>query len=176
MTLIQLNGANKKTVFLISLFLGLSAYASFAQVAVVDSRKLIAAVPQIAKADTLVAQKQQELSADFQARSEYVERQAVQADSLLRLRPKDSLSIQKATQARTLIEDLRKLQQSYNKQLEDYRSLLLTPYYDRINAAIKAVAIRRKQTQVIDLQFNSLLWFDPATDITEQVIVELKAK
>jgi Skp family chaperone for outer membrane proteins len=61
-----------------------------------------------------------------------------------------------------------------NIKIEDYKSLILSPYYDRINKAIKAVAQRLKLKQVIDIQSVALAYLDPTSDITEEVIKEMK--
>jgi Skp family chaperone for outer membrane proteins len=152
----------------------LVAQMSFAQVATVDSRKLIASLPQIAKADTMVLQKQNELNQVFEDRKALTQVHIRIADSLMRSRPKDSVSIKAVTRAREMAKELQELELEYNKQLTDYRSVLLTPYMDRINAAIKAVAIRRKFREVMDIQSSGLLWFDPAVDITADVEAALK--
>ncbi len=159
---------------LLSLAFGTSI--SNAQVAVINSQKVLASMPQVAKADTLVMQQRAQYVQELNKQIETVNKAAAYADSLYKTKPKDAATAKAIAEAQALNEAAKTYEQEANKKLEDYRNVMFTPYIDRTNAAIKAVAQRLKYKQVMDLQAVSMAWYDEATDITEAVIKEVANK
>ncbi|MFV0392238.1 MAG: OmpH family outer membrane protein [Paludibacteraceae bacterium] len=161
----------KKLFFVLAL---LSAVALHAQVATINSQKVLASIPQVAKADTLAMQEQQRLSREYGKMRYETQLQIGVADSLYRVNPNDAVTKAAVEKAQKAQQDLAKYEQEANKKLADYRNVLLTPYIDKVNAAVKAVAIRLKYKQVIDMQAVPLAYASEDSDITDTVIKELK--
>ena len=60
--------------------------------------------------------------------------------------------------------------------MESYKQTLLKPQTDKVLNTIKVVAGRGKYQQVLDNSAINFLYVNPITDITDQVIKELKLK
>lgn len=149
---------------------------SNAQLATVNSKTVLESIPQIKKADTLLAQEQQRLSQEYQQLRYKTQIQLGKADSLYRLKPKDSNTLQEISKAKKMNEELAESEKKINKKLSDYYNVLMTPYFEKIDLAIQNVATRKKILQVIDIQKVAFVYISPLGDITEEVIKELKAK
>jgi Skp family chaperone for outer membrane proteins len=145
-----------------------------AQVAVVNSQKILVSIPQIAKSDTLVAKETAIYAAEYNKIQIAVNQLAQVADSLYKLDPKSAATTNAITAAQNKGKELKAYADESNKKLASYKELLQKPYIDKIYAAIKTVAQLRKFMQVVD-QSNNLLYVNPATDITNEVIKTLKA-
>lgn len=150
--------------------------ATVAQVAVMDSKKVLASIPQVLKADTLAAQEQERLNDEYNQLRAKTQAQLSLADSLYKLSPRDSATLRVVAASQKLSQQLQAYPQYANKKLGDYRNVLFTPYIDRVNSAVKIVAQRLKYKQVMDVQAVPFAWFDKATDITDLVIAELNKK
>lgn len=150
------------------------ATAIHAQVATINSQKILASIPQVAKADTLAMQEQQRLSQEFGKMRYETQLQISVADSLYRVKPNDAVTKAAVEKAQKAKQDLVQFEQDANKKIADFRSVLLTPYIDKVNSAVKAVAIRLKYKQVIDTQTVPLAYLSDDANITEAVIEELK--
>ncbi len=149
---------------------------SNAQLATVDSKSILESIPQVKKADTLLVQEQQRLSQEYQQLRYKTQIQLGVADSLYRLKPKDSNTLKEISKAKKMNEELAESEKKINKKLSDYYNVLMTPYFEKIDLAIQNVATRKKILQVIDIQKVAFVYISPLGDITEEVIKELKAK
>lgn len=152
------------------------AKSLIAQIAVMDSRKVLASIPQVLKVDTLLAQEKQRLSQEYSQLRYKTQVQLGIVDSLYRLNPKDSVAMKMLDESKFLNVKLNEFQMQANKKLEDLNNVLLTPYLEKVNVAAISVAIRLKYRQVLDVQSLPFLWIDSNTDITDKVIAELKKK
>lgn len=160
-------------IFAVLLFCILSLSIS-AQVATLDSKKIFASMPILLKLDTMVATEQGRYQKEYQERSMAFQAQYKVADSLYKLRPKDAATLALVEKVQKMDTELKQYEQEANKKLTEYKSILYQPYYDKVNAAIKAVALRLKYSQVMDTQQVSFAYVDSAKDITEEVIKQLK--
>ena len=145
-----------------------------AQVATLDSQKILASMPQVQQADTLIKQEQQRLSQEYNKLRYTTQIQLGVADSLFQAQPKEATTTAAVEKAQQMNQELIEFEQTANKKLVDFQQVLMTPYYEKINAAIKKVAVRKKYTQVLDIQQVPLVYRDEKDDITQQVIEELK--
>ena len=161
--------------FLLSIVVMLAiAYQSKAQLAVVNSQKVIASMKEFAKIDTLVAKETAGYTAEYNKKQATLNQLVKIADSLFKLDQKAEPTTKAIAQAQTADKDLKAYAEGANKKIADYKQLLTKPYTDKVMAVIKTVAIRGKYMQVIDSSTTNMLYLNPATDITEQVIKELK--
>ncbi len=158
------------TIFLIGFGLH-----SQAQLAVINSQKVLASVPAFAKTDTLIAKETVGYTAEFNKKQGALNQLVKVADSLYKLDAKGANTTQAIVAAQVADKEVKAYADAANKKLADYKQLLQKPYIDKVMAAIKVVAMRRKLMQVID-STNNLLYVNPLGDITEEVIKELKLK
>lgn len=162
----------KKVTLLIFPLLVLAHFGK-AQLAVLNSQKVMASVAAFAKTDTLIAKETAGYAAEYNKRQLVLNQLVKVADSLYKIDVKSTATMKAIADAQALDKDLKTYADASNKKLTEYKQLLQKPYIDKVMAAIKAVAIRRKFMQVTD-NVNSLLYVNPLSDITEDVIKELK--
>jgi Skp family chaperone for outer membrane proteins len=151
-----------------------TAYQVKAQLAVVNSQKVLASVPAIAKTDTLIAKETAGYAAEYNKKQIVLNQLVKVADSLYKLDAKSTITSKAIADAQAADKDMKAYAETSNKKLAEYKQLLQKPYIDKVMAAIKAVALRLKYMQVIDSSSVGVLYLNPVTDITEQVIKELK--
>lgn len=72
-------------------------------------------------------------------------------------------------------ENIKQTQLVARQKAADYRASLLGEFNAELRAAAAAIAKERGATSVLIVD-DSLLWFDPAADITADVIARLRAK
>lgn len=164
---------NKITLLIFALLIGV--YQGKAQLGVINGQKVLASMPAIAKTDTLIAKETAGYTAEYNKKQAFLNQLVKQVDSLYKIDAKSLATLKAIADAQALDKDLKTFAEASNKKLIDLKQLIQKPYVDKVMAAIKTVAIRRKFMQVID-NSNSLLYVNPSTDITEDVIKELKAK
>ena len=146
----------------------------YAQVATLDSKKVLASVPELVKLDTLIAKQQKDYQAEFSAKIKAAQIQKEIVEGLSKKNPNDVATKDAASKFEKLAKEAQEYQNDANKKLTDYKDLLYKPYLEKINNAVKTVAERRKFMQVIDIQSVSLVYLNSATDVTDEVIKELK--
>lgn len=158
-------------VFQLLLFANLSK----AQLAVINSAKVLSSVPAFAKTDTLIAKETAGYAAEYNKKQFALNQLAKVADSLYKLDAKSATTTKAIANVQAGEKELKVYADQSNKKLADYKQLLQKPYIDKVMAAIKTVAVRRKLMQVIDSSTN-ILYLNPLSDITDEVIKELKLK
>lgn len=72
-------------------------------------------------------------------------------------------------------ENIKQTQLMARQKAADYRASLLDEFNAELRAAATAIAKERGATSVLIVD-DGLLWFDPAADITADVIAKLRAK
>ncbi len=160
-------------------FFALGALAVFttagkAQVATISTKNLFAGMPVFAKIDTLVEGEAGKYSQEFVKKKFRAQLLVTAVDSLKGL-PAKSAELETATAAaQAAIKDFKEYEASANKRIADYKEVLLRPYLDKVEGAIKVVARRLKYKQVVDTEQVSFVYIDASADITEAVLAELK--
>jgi outer membrane protein len=151
---------------LILITCSLSAYAQ--KVGYVNSASIIAELPDVKAADLTVEalqkqlqKKAQEMIEKFQADYADVQRKVENGD----LSPKQQEEEGKRLEAKQA--ELGQLEQDSYKQIQDKRNELLRPIYDRVNQAIKEVALESGYLMLVDQAV--LLYSDPSADATALV-------
>ena len=147
-----------------------------AQLAVINSKKVMLSVPAFAKTDTLIAKETAVYAAEYNKKQLLLNQLVKVADSLYKLNAKSELANKAIVDAQASEKDLKSYADVSNKKLLEYKQLLQQPYIDKVMDAIKAVASRLKYMQVIDNASVGMLYVNPLSDITNQVINELKSK
>lgn len=157
-----------------ALFLMLCTTAATAQVATLDGEKVLGSLPVLKRLDTMVSNEQGKYLKEYQTMQILYNQTYAKADSLYKTRPNESQTKEEIAKVQKLSEDMKAYENSVNAKMADYRALLFNPYYDKINSAVKAVAQRLKYKQVIDIQKVSFVYIDKTSDITDEVIRQLK--
>lgn len=162
----------KKIILILALFCAIANVK--AQVAVVNSQKIMASIKEFAKIDTLVAKETASYQSEFSKKQQQLNLLIVAADSLNKIDQKAESTLKAIAIAQAADKELKNYLEQANKKIADYKNLLTKPYSDKVMAAIKYVAVRGKYMQVIDSVTVSILYVNPLSDITQQVITELK--
>ena len=166
-----------KVVFFIILTctcLVFNAKQSDAQVATLDSKKVLNSQSIFTKIDTLVLAEQQKYVQDYNKKKYRTQILLGVADSLQR---SNNAGFARAdTVAYEAQLDLEAYEKDANKKIIDYKDVLIRPYLEQVNAAIKTVSQRQKYKLVMDIQQVPVLYMDPTIDITDAVIKELNKK
>lgn len=164
-----------KNILHLSMIIGLcSGSTCEAQLATLDSKKILSSIPEMAKLDTLVINETQKYSIEYEKKKIQVSKEYKIADSLYKLKPKEEATIKSIGKAQQSQKELQEYEVIASKKLTEYKNLLYKPYIEKVNSAIKIVAIRRKYQQVIDIWQVALAYLNPQADITEEVIKEIK--
>ena len=163
----------KRSCFLSFAFLIATSLAGKAQVATIDSKKIFQSMPVFARIDTLVQTETEKYSQDYLKKKLKAQLLLTAIDSLKRL-PANEQNLEIANKAQTAVQEFRDYETGANKKIAEYKEILLKPYVEQVNRAIKTTAKRLKYKQVLDVQQVSLAYLDVAGDITEAVIAELK--
>lgn len=158
-----------------SILLVTLSFAAKAQVATIDSKKLLGALPEIAKADTLYAKEYDRYRKEYQTLYDSTKDLIKLADSLNKVAPKDELASKSIKTATEQLAKLKLLEQESNSKLLNYKQELIKPQKDRVIAAINKLAKELKYKQVLDVQLVNVTWLDPATDITDLLIKSLRS-
>ena len=165
----------KQTLTLI--LFGMTTLVAQAQVATINSQKVLSSIPEVAKIDTLSQKELTRLDAEFQLKQKAVqEQQALVAAAQAKSKSKSEAAKQlvEEMKLKTLQQESQDYQKKANKEYNDYRDLLYKPYIEKITTAIKTVAQNKKIMQVVDVQQVSFIYTDESADITGDVIRELQ--
>lgn len=160
------------TVLCCSIF----ALAAQAQVAVVNTNKILAALPEIKKADSLYSLQARKYQNDYQLRYNSTRSAILFADSLNKMDPKADAAVKATKAASEQLDQLKVLEQQSNAKITELRSKLLTPHLEKLNAVIKAKAAQMKYKQVLDIQQLGTTKPGATTDITDAIILAYKNK
>ena len=168
------NHAFKAVLFIsFSIFLIAVSSKASAQLATLNSNKVISSIPKIKQIDSLILDKQQAYAQQYNDKYFTTQKILVAADSLNKIAPTTPEAATANQKADIAQKELQLFEEEATKTVKTFRDSLMQPYYDRINLIIKAVAKKHNYKQVVDMQQVSLLYADPSADITEEVIVEL---
>jgi Skp family chaperone for outer membrane proteins len=163
----------KKRVLLSAIFVSMITIAS-AQLATINTQKVLVSIPEIAKIDTLVQAELSRLEVEFEKKKQAV----LELEQIVNTPAKGNAKSKPNKQASEDLAAKQKELQDYqleaNKKYTEYRNLLYKPYIEKINNTIKTVAARRRVMQVIDLQQLTFIYINEEADITNEVIQELK--
>lgn len=163
-----------KKITLLAIAIALTICQVKAQMAIVNSQKVMSSVPAFAKTDTLIVKETAGYVAEYNKKQLALNQLVKFADSLYKLDAKSALTTKAIADAQALDKENKAYAEASNKKLAEYKQLLQKPYIDKVMAAIKVVAVRLKYMQVLDSTTVNLLYLNPLSDITDQVIKELK--
>ncbi|MBL7825526.1 MAG: OmpH family outer membrane protein [Saprospiraceae bacterium] len=165
----------KKSIFLaISLFLTLGSTAYAQKFGYCNSTVLFTIIPEVKQADSELQGFQTQLTKKGQ---EMVQALQTKADDLKRKQDNGTISPKDAeTQSNKLAEEeqvIVKYEQEVYQKLAQKRQELYQPILDRVNEAMKQVAIENGFALVFDTTSNVVLYADESLDVTKLVKAKL---
>jgi outer membrane protein len=167
-----------KKTFVLMLALVLStATASFAQkFGYCNSLALLSELPEVKSADSdlqayqaQLQKKGQDMVKDLQEKAAELKRKTDQG----LIAPKDAADQEAKLQAGEA--EINKYAQTMEEDLGKKRELLYKPILDKVNKAMKEVAIEGNYLLVFDVSTQVLLYADETLDVTKQVQAKLAA-
>ena len=161
--------------YCIILFIGLFTQL-FSQTATLDSKKIIAAIPEMAKLDTLAAREQQNYIAAINSKIEKAQAQQSLLEEMKKKGAKEAALKTEKDRLEAMAKEIKEYDAESARKFSEYKELLYKPYYEKINASIKKVAESKKLMQVFDVQAIPLAYMNQNADITQEVIKELTQK
>lgn len=160
------------TVLLCSVF----TLAAQAQVAVINTKKLLAALPEVRKADSLYNAQVRKYQTDYQLRFNATKATILFADSLNKVDAKAEAAVRATKIANEQLEQLKVLEAQSNTKITALRNQILTPHLNKVNAQIQAKVAEMKYKEVVDSQGTGSVGQGAGTDITDAIILALKNK
>lgn len=165
---------NKNIIKLVALlFFSCSLLSASAQVGVIDSKKIFESMPIIKKLDTMVAVEQFKYQKEYNDKNTKFQEAFKIADSFYKKNPNGPVTKTLVENAQRLNDDLKDFEKMASSKIQEYKAKLFQPHYDKVNVAVKAIAIKKGVKQVMDVQANSFVYVDISTDITEDVIKQM---
>ena len=169
----KIDNRMKKKVLVSAIFVSMITVAS-AQLATINTQKVLLSIPEISKVDSLVQTELSRLEVEFEKKKQAVLELEQTVKAPAKGNAKSKANKEASEELATKQKELQDYQLEANKKYTEYRNLLYKPYIEKINNTIKVVAARRKVMQVIDLQQLTFIYINEEADITNEVIQELK--
>jgi Skp family chaperone for outer membrane proteins len=145
-----------------------------AQVGVIDSKKIFASMPILAKLDTMVVIEQMKYQKEFESKNAKFQEALQIADSFYKKTPKGATTKILVENAQRMNDELKEFEKTATGKIQEYKAKLFQPYYEKINVAVKAVAIKKGIKQVMDAQVSNFVYVDESSDMTNEVINSIK--
>lgn len=145
-----------------------------AQVAIVNSQKVITSMPVFKKLDTLVNNEKERYTLEYNKKQVIVNRSFAIADSLFKIDQKAGSTLKAINEAQAADKELKAFAETANKKVFEYKQFLEQPYIDKIMLAIKTIAVSKKLMMVVDEKTIGSFYINPIVDITNDVIKVLK--
>lgn len=159
---------NKLTLIVLLLFASIAR----SQVAVVDTKRMMDAVVGIEQVRTKMNEINERYSTAYTEKSNALNIQKKLAEDLANKNTPEAKQAQEKYEQ--LQGDFQKYVEAAEKKINIYKDMLFYPSMEKINRAINIVAERRHIMQVMDLQLNNFAYINPESDITDEVILEIK--
>ncbi|MDI9357854.1 MAG: OmpH family outer membrane protein [Phycisphaerales bacterium] len=164
-----------KKIFALVLFLSTAQFLFAQAIATVSSEKLTKEFVDIKKVDSLTALERNKYVPNFTELVGKYQAQFRIVDSLKKLPTVNfkfyQFNVDSLSNLQVYVQEY---QQAVNNKLEQYRATEAKPYTEKIVKAIKEVANKKKIDFVFDVASLPALYAAPTTDITNEVVAELK--
>lgn len=117
----------------------------------------------------------EQLNAQLQQHTSELSAQVEQEKAKLGKNPSDESTARYQELVAAAAQNVQQTQQLARQKASDYRATLLAEFNTELRAAAAEIARARGAEQVLIVD-DSVLWFDPASDITADMIAKLRAK
>ena len=144
-----------------------AAHAEF-KVGVVDGMDIISKSPQGKVVQSNIKRKSEELGRPFVQKRQDLARQVESFQKQASLMKEDARK-RKAQELEKKMQEFQRQGADAEKQLSQYQQQQLQPLFQKLETAVKTVAIQERLDLVLDKRNSGLLYMDPKLDITDKV-------
>ena len=144
-----------------------AAHAEF-KVGVVDGMDVVSKSADGKSVQDSIKRKSEELGKPFAQRRQELAKQVEDFQKQASVMKEDARKA-KAEELEKKMQDFQKQGGDAEKQLQQFQEQQLAPLFQKLEAAVKAVATQEKLDMVLDKRNAGLLFMDPKLDITDKV-------
>ena len=155
-------------VALTSALAPLGAGAADTKIGIVDSIDILSKSPEWTSVQDRVKKKAEEMGRPLQQQGQDLQRQVQEYEKQAGMM-KDDAKKRKQEELQKKMTDLQKRGQEAEKSMAQFEEKEKAPLFQKLDAAVKAVAQDQKLDVVLDKRNSGLLYMAPTTDITDKV-------
>jgi outer membrane protein len=144
-----------------------SAAAEF-KVGVVDGMDVVSKSAEGKRVQDSIKRKTEELGRPFSQKQKDLAKQVQDFEKQASVMKEDARK-RKAEELQKKMQDMQKQGADAEKQLQQYQEKELAPLFQKLERAVKDVAMQEKLDMVLDKRNAGLLYMDPKMDITDKV-------
>jgi outer membrane protein len=144
-----------------------AAAAEF-KVGVVDGMDVVSKSAEGKRVQDSIKRKTEELGRPFGQKQKDLAQQVQDFEKQASMMKEDARK-RKAEELQKKMQDMQKQGADAEKQLQQYQEKELAPLFQKLESAVKAVALQEKLDMVLDKRNAGLLYMDPKMDITDKV-------
>ncbi len=144
-----------------------AAAAEF-KVGVVDGMDVVSKSAEGKRVQDSIKRKSEELGKPFAQRRQDLGKEVEEFQKQAGVMKEDARK-RKAEELEKKMQDFQKQGADAEKQLQQFQEKQLAPLFQKLEAAVKAVAQQEKLDMVLDKRNAGLLYMDPKLDITDKV-------
>jgi outer membrane protein len=144
------------------------ATAAEFKVGVVDGMDVVSKSTEGKRVQDNIKRKSDELGKPFALKRQDLAKQVEEFQKQASMMKEDARK-RKAEELEKKMQDFQKQGADAEKQLQQYQEKELAPMFQKLEAAVKAVAQQEKLDLVLDKRNAGLLYMDPKLDITDKV-------
>jgi outer membrane protein len=144
-----------------------AAHADF-KVGVVDGMDIVSKSTEGKRVQDSIKRKSEELGKPFAQKRQDLARQVEEFQKQASVMKEDARK-RKAEELEKKMQEFQRQGADAEKQLSQYQEQQLQPMFQKLETAVKAVAVENKLDLVLDKRNAGLLYMDPKLDITDKV-------
>jgi outer membrane protein len=144
-----------------------AAHADF-KVGVVDGMDIVSKSSEGKRVQDSIKRKSEELGRPFATKRQDLARQVQDFQKQANMMKEDARK-RKAEELEKKMRDFERQGADAEKQLRQYQEQQLAPLFQKLEAAVRAVALENKLDLVLDKRNAGLLYMEPKLDITDKV-------
>jgi outer membrane protein len=144
-----------------------AAHADF-KVGVVDGMDIVSKSSEGKRVQDSIKRKSEELGRPFATKRQDLARQVQDFQKQASMMKEDARK-RKAEELEKKMRDFERQGADAEKQLRQYQEQQMTPLLQKLEAAVRAVAMENKLDLVLDKRNTGLLYMEPKLDITDKV-------
>jgi outer membrane protein len=144
-----------------------AAAAEF-KVGVVDGMDVVSKSAEGKRVQDSIKNKSEELGKPFALKRQDLGKQVEEFQKQAGVMKEDARK-RKAEELEKKMQDLQKQGSDAEKQLQQFQEQQLAPLFQKLESAVKTVAMENKLDMVLDKRNAGLLYMDPKLDITDKV-------
>lgn len=144
------------------------ALAADFKIGIVDGMEVVSKSAEGKRVQETIKRKSDELGKPFSQRRQELAKQVEEFQKQAAVM-KEDVRKQKAAELEKKMKEFEAQGADAEKQLSQFQEKELAPLFQKLEAAVKAVATENKLSVVLDKRNSGLLYMDPSLDITDKV-------